>query len=81
MMIVRFNENVNRDVFISSTNTKELFKLEITNILGQNVLNQDQIITNSKIKIDVSTLPTGVFYLKITNTSGEKSVKRISIVR
>ncbi len=68
-------------LFISSTNTKELFKLEITNTLGQNVLNQDQLIANSKTKIDVSTLPTGVFYIKITNTAGEKSVKRISIVR
>lgn len=68
-------------LFISSTNTKELFKLEITNTLGQNVLNQDQLIANSKTKIDVSTLTTGVFYIKITNAVGEKSVKRISIVR
>ncbi len=73
------NESLN--VFINAASNAYVYSIEIINPLGQKVLMPSSIIANTKVGIDVSTLSTGVYYINIFSSNGEKSVKRISILR
>lgn len=66
---------------INSGKLNNEFKIEFLSPLGQKVLNLEHVKANTDNVIDVSTLPSGVYYVNVLNESGEKLVKRISILR
>lgn len=55
------------------SNTTPIFKIEGYNVLGQQVLNQSFSETTSK-NIDISQLKTGVYLLKINNTTTKRLI-------
>ncbi|MGV6828800.1 MAG: choice-of-anchor B family protein [Flavobacteriales bacterium] len=60
------------NVTISSKSTP-LFRIEGYNVLGQKVINQEFSETTSK-SLDISTLNTGVYLLKINNTTTKRLI-------
>lgn len=53
---------------------KEEFNFTLINSLGQ-VINANSKTINSKIEIDTSNLPGGIYYLKVQNSLGQKVFK------
>ncbi len=56
---------------IKANNT--ISKIDIINLVGQTVLARD--CNNSKIELDVSQLPSGVYFIKINSTEVQKFIK------
>jgi hypothetical protein len=50
-------------------------KISITSIFGQQVFNSEDMRRNSKVELDLSFLPGGVYFLKIENGKGQKIFK------
>lgn len=68
-------------ILISSGKLNDEFKIEFLSPLGQKVLILEHVKTNADNIVDVSLLPSGIYYVNVLNASGEKIVKRISILR
>lgn len=63
--------------FITVKNASINSNIELINLLGE-VVYKDKMINDSKT-LDLSSLPTGNYYLKLTNTEGRTSVKKVQI--
>jgi len=51
--------------------TTNYTKIEVLNILGAVVASQNNTLTEEKIRLDLATLPTGTYFVKVT--AGDKS--------
>ncbi len=51
--------------------TTNYTKIEVLNILGAVVASQNNTLTEEKIKLDLATLPTGTYFVRVT--AGDKS--------
>lgn len=69
-----FPNPANETVTVSNTGT--LQTVSIYNVLGTEVLQVNDINTNSK-QIDISALPSGVYLVKAQNDTNDGSVKRL----
>jgi hypothetical protein len=60
---------------VENKNTEDI-NFSLTNSLGQ-LIDINSKIANTKLEIDTSELPSGVYYLKIQNNSGQEEFKII----
>ena len=54
---------------------KNLQQVEVLNMLGQKVLNAQG--EGNELRIDLATLPAGVYFVNITNDEGRKFVRKV----
>jgi hypothetical protein len=73
-VVVYPNPVTNANVTITSE--KEIQKIDILNILGEQILSQKPIPSNS-IKLVFDDLKSGIYIIKITFTDNTSSAKRI----
>lgn len=68
--------NPTNGFFIIQANSKKLAaNIQIHNVLGEIVL--QSAISSQQTTIDISTQPSGIYFLKITNQDGSSAVKKI----
>ncbi|HLP63479.1 T9SS type A sorting domain-containing protein [Flavobacterium sp.] len=60
---------------LTISNESLINSIEITSILGQNILSQK--VTSLQTEIDLSELSTGIYFVKVTSKGQEKTIKII----
>jgi hypothetical protein len=69
---IKLYPNPTNDGFVTvEASTANYTKIEVLNILGAVVASQNNTLTEEKIKLDLATLPTGTYFVKVT--TGDKS--------
>jgi len=69
---IKLYPNPANDGFVTiDVPTTNYSKIEVVNILGAVVASQNNSLTEEKIKLDLATLPTGTYFVKVT--TGDKS--------
>ncbi|MDP3556347.1 MAG: T9SS type A sorting domain-containing protein [Bacteroidota bacterium] len=69
---IKLYPNPTADGFVNiDVPTTNYSKIEVVNILGAVVASQNNTLNEEKIKLDLATLPTGTYFVKVT--AGEKS--------
>ena len=69
---IKLYPNPSNDGYVTvDAATTNYSKIEVLNILGAVVASQNNTLTEEKIKLDLATLPTGTYFVKVT--SGDRS--------
>ncbi len=68
---IKLYPNPSTDGFVVMEATTEYTKIEVVNILGAVVASQSNAAAEEKIQLNLATLPTGTYFVKIT--SGDKT--------
>jgi hypothetical protein len=66
--------NPGNGVFILQANSQWPLansKIEVYNVLGQQIANSQLPLANSSIKIDLTVQPAGIYFYRITSEKGE----------
>ena len=70
------NPAVGKEFFISSLNQENIQKITISNITGKVILLKKT--NTNKQKINLSSYPSGIYFIKIKTKSSDKTLKLIS---
>ena len=66
----------NESIRVSCNNCIEgMYQISIANVLGQDVLNNSQEMTRGQIQLPVSSMPTGVYFIKLRNEHQQYGIK------
>lgn len=65
--------------FTIKADGREINKVEITNILGEEIYKSSDIVYLSQINIDLSAKPKGIYFVKITMEHGAQAVNKIVV--
>jgi hypothetical protein len=69
---IKLYPNPSNDGYVTvDAATTNYTKIEVVNILGAVVASQNNTLAEEKIKLDLATLPTGTYFVKVT--SGDKA--------
>ncbi|MFH0895756.1 MAG: T9SS type A sorting domain-containing protein [Bacteroidota bacterium] len=69
--ILIYPNPTNNQITIQTTQSKNSFILSIFNSIGKEVIKQNVNPQENEVKIDVSTLPPGIYFVKIQNYTGK----------
>lgn len=69
--------NPSGDYLVVETSVQANYNLTLSNLNGQEMLRQ--LLNNSSSRIDVSKLPSGVYFLKLVNPDGFAEVRKVVI--
>lgn len=65
------------DDFIDINVQTGIAKVEILSITGQSILNEN--FTSTKVKVNIKTLDSGMYFIKVTDFTGRKAAKRLLV--